>query len=136
MKLKYLTMLITLCSLTISSSVLMAAPPEHAKAYGLGEPTHISDLPPGLLRSNIQALPAEARSRALEWLQNFTFPTSDVEFLHVDASGGIFYVDTFLPDSVEETTNSEASGSPEAEAIAPADTFFYTVNPVPAMSYI
>ena len=124
MKLKSLMLLTSIFALILSSSALMAAPPEQAKAYGLGEPAHISDLPPGQLRKNIRELPAAAQGRALQWLQDLAFPASDVEFLHVDATGGIFVVDTFLPESIEETSGSEENGSPAAEAIAPADTFF------------
>lgn len=48
-------------------------------------------------------LPPDARLRALEWLQRFHFTEIDLDALHTDGEGGIFYVDelTFDPATAE-----------------------------------
>lgn len=63
------------------------------RQYGLGSPFQISDLPPGILRSALEALPPQAKSRAMERLHSFSFPHQDIDYLRVDKDGGIYYVD-------------------------------------------
>ncbi len=121
MKLKTLTFSIGIIVQAMSAGTTFAAPAEQAKAYGIGQPAHISDLPPGRLRSHIVSLPAPARDRALEWLQDISFPAVDIESLHVDKNGGVFYIDNLLPDPVEQS--SVLSGEPGTESISAVDTF-------------
>ena len=78
-------------------------------SFKRGMPLAVDDLPPGRLRTQLERLPAPARARALEWLQGFEFPASDVEFLNVDAAGGVLFVDTELPEPVTETSGSDTS---------------------------
>lgn len=67
-----------------------------ARAFGTGSPGTISALPPGELRTAIEALPATARSRALQWLQSIEFTTQDLSHMRVDPQGGIYYADSFV----------------------------------------
>ncbi len=83
-----------------------AAPSDNA-AFGIGRPLETSELPPGLLRANLESLPPAARSRALRWLQDFEFPAVDVVQLRVDSRGGIFYEDPAIENA--EATASGAS---------------------------
>ena len=86
------------------------------RQYGLGSPFQITDLPTGLLRSALESLPPQAKSRALEQLHSFSFPHQDIEHLRVDKEGGVFYADPF------ETDNGADNGAATAEA-APALVF-------------
>jgi hypothetical protein len=71
-------------------------------SYGLGEPAQAADLPSGLFRSALEALPPQARGRALGILQRVTTPAADFDFMRVDKRGGVFYVDP-LPDEADES---------------------------------
>ena len=79
----------------LSATTNMFAQPNVAstKIYNKDIPVRISTLPPGLLRSGLENLPAAAQAKALKWLQSFEFPAADVEHLRVDNTGGIFYAD-------------------------------------------
>ena len=83
---------------------------------GLGNPFSVNDLPPGRLRSELQALPEPARHRAMERMHRFDFPVQDVQSLHVDHAGGVFYVcampvpgDLSSADTLDEPELSESS---------------------------
>ncbi len=52
----------------------------------------VDQLPPSRLRTQINALPVDARERSLRWLQSFHFTEDDLPALHVDQTGGIYYV--------------------------------------------
>jgi PKD repeat protein len=84
--------------------------PTVPRQYGLGAPFLISDLPPGQLRSALEALPPQAKSRAMERLHSFSFPQQDTEHLRVDKDGGIFYADPLAFD------NSADGGAAPADA--------------------
>ncbi len=73
----------------IAPHLAAAAPP---REFGAGHPFVVSDLPPGRFRDRLEALPAQARQRALDKLHEFSFPAEDVQSLHADDDGGIFYV--------------------------------------------
>ena len=128
MKINPWSLLIGVFAMSFISGVVMAVP-DHARAYGKGEPALVSDLPPGRLRSHIESLPAAARERALQWLQHISFPEADVEFLQVDANGGIFYADTKLPEPVEEQQGAEENVFPDSETISASETFLLHSKP-------
>jgi hypothetical protein len=115
----------TLGATLLSCILLVAAGPVTAqaqpRAYGLGHPFDLEDLPFGTLRERLESLPAPARSRAMAWLHRFTFHEADFDFLRIDAGGGVFYADTFTPD-VTETTGSSGTGTPEA-ALSAGEAF-------------
>ena len=93
---------------------------ENARVFGLGQPQSIQSLPAGKLRSRLESLPPKASSRALRWLQDFSFPEADLDTIEIDSGGNVFYADTLLPDPV----NTEQSGSagPTLPADAPVAT--------------
>ena len=71
---------------------------ETSRVFGHGHPQSIQHLPAGKLRNRLQALPPQASSKALRWLQEFSFPETDLNTIEIDDSGGVFYGDTLLPD--------------------------------------
>ena len=71
------------------------SPPIGARQFHPGNVRQAQDLPPGRFRERLANLPEAARLRALEWLRDFHFTELDLHSLHIDASGGIFYADTF-----------------------------------------
>lgn len=70
-----------------------------AKVFGHGQPGTLDDLPPGQLRNRLQSLPAQARARGLQWLQDISFTGTDLEALRVDDEGGVMFADFLLPAS-------------------------------------
>lgn len=80
------------------------------RQYGQGSPFQISDLPPGQLRSALEGLPPQAKSRALEQLHSFSFPHQDIGYLRVDMDGGVYYVDPAAPENaVGDAAPAEAA---------------------------
>lgn len=117
----------TIIALTIAStphSVL--AQPGKAKIFGEGAPFQSEDLPPGRVRSHLESLPLPAQQQALKWLQRFSFPESDLDYLQLDKDGGVYYADTF---EMEQATSDTSPGSQLPEAIAPSDTFLLHSRP-------
>lgn len=102
-----------------------------ARVFGLGQPQSIQSLPPGQLRNRLESLPPQASSKALRWLQDFSFPEADLGTLQIDDEGGVFYGDTLLPDP-EQLEESESAG-PTLPADAPQatldDAFFLHSRP-------
>ena len=80
-------------TLSSLSSPALSAPPIKAKVFGKGLPLQVEDLPPGRAKSRLDSLPPAARQQALKWLQRFSFPEADLEFLQFDDAGGVLYVD-------------------------------------------
>ena len=74
---------------------------QDARQFGLGAPASVGDLPAGAFRSRLQSMPPQARARALEWLQDFSFTDHDLDFLDADDEGGVLYVDSVLSDEGE-----------------------------------
>ena len=77
------------------------------------------ELPTGRFRTQIDRLPQAARQRALSWMQGFHFTELDLEALHADSEGGIFYVDVFPTDPVP----SEVETPDVGEAAMPVSPF-------------
>jgi hypothetical protein len=77
------------------------------------------DLPAGRLRTQIERLPAPARDRAMAWLSNFHFTEQDLNALHADPDGAIFYADEFqlAPPA------AAATEPPIAQAAVPISPF-------------
>ena len=69
--------------------------PSRSREFPPGAMKRIEDLPAGRFRAQIDRLPPAGRQRALEWLQGFHFTELDLDSLHADAEGGVFYVDHF-----------------------------------------
>ena len=84
--------------------------------YGKGQPKSVKDLPPGQLRRSIDNLSPYAKSKALKWLQEFSFPAADVKNLRVSSNGSIHYADTFLPAPVAEDSVENPTAEPAVSA--------------------
>jgi hypothetical protein len=110
--------IITLVALATNT---LAAP--NPRAYDVGHPFELQDLPFGDFRERLESLPEPARNKAMSWLHRFSFTEQDLGYLRVDDAGGIFYADTYLP----EDTGTEESGSGEpatsAAALSPGEVF-------------
>lgn len=92
----------------------------HAHAmYGLGKAFGIQDIPPGILKRQMDALPPPAQERALKWFQGFSFTDQDFPALRVDSAGGVFYEDPIR----ENSEGSSESGSPALSELTQSQTF-------------
>ena len=124
--------LITTVLLALSGlSLAQSEQGRNARVFGLGQPQSIKALPAGKLRSRLESLPPQASSKALRWLQNFSFPEADLETIGIDNEGNVFYGDTLLPDT-ENVEGTESAG-PTLPAEAPIatldDAFFLHSRP-------
>ncbi|GLX77114.1 hypothetical protein tinsulaeT_04540 [Thalassotalea insulae] len=109
-------------TLILSLSSLAVIPPsvaENTKAYGKGKPFTLDELPPGILKQQLQQLPSTSKSRAMSWLHSFDFTELDVPYLRADDGGGIFYQD---PQSVEPL-DPEGSAVPALSELTEVQTF-------------
>ncbi|NNK98890.1 MAG: hypothetical protein HKO88_07570 [Xanthomonadales bacterium] len=98
---------------------------EQARVFGLGQPASIQALPNGKLRSRLESLPPQASSKALRWLQDLSFPESDLETLQIDDGGNVFYADTNFPDPDQlEAAEMDAALASEAAPPATLDDVF------------
>jgi len=93
---------------------------QNARVFGLGQPQSIQSLPAGKLRSRLESMPPQASSKALRWLQDFSFPEAVLNTIEVDDQGGVFYGDTLLPDP--EEVEGAASAGPTLPGDAPTAT--------------
>ena len=117
----FLSLLVVLTLLFVTGpSYSQSEQGEQSRVFGQGQPHSVSDLPPGKLRNRLEALPPQASSKALRWLQDISFPAADLATLEVDENGGVFYGDTLLPDP-ERIEAAESAGPTTSDAI-PAST--------------
>jgi hypothetical protein len=109
--------------LVLISTVTAVAQPAitHSRQFPPGSVGRVEDLPPGRFRTQLENLSPTARGRALGWLREFHFTELDLDSLHADPEGGIFYADTFSLAPVGPTNTAPVT----AEAAVP-------VNPFPA----
>ncbi len=108
-----------LCALAAPASLA-----QEARLFGADAPFTIEQLPLGQLRSSLEALTPEARERALEWLHSFSFPEADLDNIHVDADGGVFYIDSHLPEAGAAETEGTSQSEPQTGAGAAVDNVF------------
>ncbi len=85
----------------------------NTRNWGVGQPKSASDLPPGQLRRKLESLPPQANAKAIKWLQDFTFTGADLDVMHIDDEGGVFFADTELPDEAG-AEQAPAATTPEA----------------------
>ncbi len=88
--------------------------------YGAAAPFTIEKLPASRLKLQLERLPAPARNRALTWLHDFDFPEHDLDHLSVDQHGGVFYVDSQLPEAISQ---ADLEANPQQAGITPTDVF-------------
>lgn len=108
------------------------------RAFSVGRPFGIGELPATRFRNDLERLPPSARQRALNWLQSFHFTDRDTASLHVDEGGGIYYACDSEPDL---PADSELTGPVVAEAAVPVSPFpghliFHSKPGAPNVLYI
>ncbi len=122
-------LLLSAATLFLSTEAVVA---KNERAFGAKAPFEIGDLPPGILRNQLEGLPAAAQQRALGWLHRFDFTKQDVPTLRTDPRGGIFYEDPLFRshnhphDYVhinDYSTSSVAESGPGVEEITFSDAF-------------
>jgi len=111
---------LSLLATAILSSNAIAAPDENKMFGAAALAVTLDKLPTSRLKNQLKQLPAPAQARALKWLNGFSFPASDVAFIHADKQGGIFYQDTVLPKPISQ---AELEANPTLEGINPTDAF-------------
>jgi hypothetical protein len=113
------------CLVLVLSAVIVSAQPSSsaAREFRPGAVSRVEDVPPGRFRAQLENLPAPARERAAAWLRSIHFTEHDLETLHADPEGGIYYVDTFVRPAAADTVEA---ADPVTGAAAVA------VNPLPA----
>lgn len=89
---------------------------EASRVFGHGHPQSIRDVPAGKLRNRLESLPPQASSKALRWLQEFSFPETDLDTIEIDENGGVFYGDTLLPDAGQLSAD-EMTDTPVTDAV-------------------
>ncbi|HPQ95489.1 MAG: cadherin-like domain-containing protein [Thiothrix sp.] len=94
------------CLMGITQAQAAVSTPSQGRSYGADHPFTLSELPPGLLRKQLESLPANARSNALKWLHSFNFSTNDLPHMRADKNGGIFFVDQGLPEAAGSTVGT------------------------------
>lgn len=113
-------------SLALGATFLMSfalessgQPSPRNRQFAPGTLRRLEDLPSGRFREQLDRLPANARLRALDWLQRFHFTELDLESLHTDKEGGVFVVDEFTGDATAEAIEPPVIG----EAAVPVSPF-------------
>jgi hypothetical protein len=110
------------------------------KEFPQGAVRAFQDLPGGRLREQIERLPAQARDRAVAWLGNIHFTVEDLDTIHVDAGGGIFYIDQFefapAPPPREEKGEVEIAAAAVPVSPFPANLVFHSRPGAPNVLYL
>ncbi len=88
-----------------SAGAQQAGPPGQ---FTLGALKRPDELPAGHFREQLEKLPAAAKGRAMQRLQEFHFPAADVASMHADHEGGIFYCCKFSHPATANTTGATA----------------------------
>jgi hypothetical protein len=122
-----------------ASAALATAQPtvSRPREFAPGTLSRFEELPAGRFRTQIDRLPPAARQRALGWMQGFHFTEQDLETLHADAEGGIFYVDIFPSDPA--TAESEVPVVSEAAVPVspfPSSLVFHSKPGAPNVLYL
>lgn len=108
--------LFCLC-VVIATTSAFAQSQEQAAARGRQFPRgtlkRLEDLPKGRFLERTSRLSPTARQRALEWLQRMDVTETDLEMLHADDEGAIFFADEFelapVPEEIEPPSVAEAA---------------------------
>lgn len=101
----------------LHAEALPFKPAENAGRYfGKGAPSTLAEIPPCELRTQLESLPAEAQQKALRTLAKMEFHENDLNSLHVDPTGGIFYGCTFGHRRPQKSAASAAAAAATAAA--------------------
>lgn len=93
--------------------------PPRDRQFTPGSLRRLEDLPSGRFREQLDRLPGNARLRALDWLQRLHFTELDLDSLHADQDGGVFFADEFTVEPTAEATEPPGIG----EAAVPVSPF-------------
>ncbi len=110
---------------SISSSTALAQ--AQGKQYGIGSPKNVDELPNGKLKKQIQALPENAKGKALGWLQRISFPAEDVDNLDINSNGDVGYIESFPTANADTAEGGDAISA--ASALSVTETFKLHSNP-------
>jgi len=124
-----------LCSLALETWGQPAAP--RSRQFPPGVLRRLEDLPVGRFRARVDSLAPDSRLRALDWLQRFHFTEIDLDSLHVDADGGVYYVDEFTPgDAPADIEPPVISGATVPVNPFPAGLVFHSRPGAPNVLYL
>jgi len=117
----FISLLVVLTILSITGpAYAQSEQGKKSRMFGQGQPQSVAELPAGKLRNRLEGLPSQARGKALRWLQDISFPETDLNLLAIDNEGSVYYEDTLLPDArLDQAADSNVVAVPEA---APAST--------------
>lgn len=108
---------LSICIVALSGPLLAQSDQgSSARVFGLSQPASVDELPPGQFKTKLKQLPPQARSRAVKWLQEFSFAEADVQSLDVDQEGGVFYADHLVVEGTAEAdpvTGTDAGVVPQ-----------------------
>ena len=95
-------------SVVTTMVIASTSPPVAPKRvlFGNGVPFLAGDLPPSPLRAELEALPPNILTLALERLTQMTFHINDLNSLHVDQTGMPYYICTFTNTDSPNNTNA------------------------------
>ncbi len=124
--------------LTVTATVTMAQPnPARPREFVPGALERLENLPAGRFRTQLDRLPPLARQRAHEWLRGFHFTELDLETLHADDEGAIFYADVFSTEAVpEETEPPDVSAAAVPVSPFPSSLVFHSRPSAPNVLYL
>ncbi len=101
----------------LSLPLLVSAQTTDFKAHAAGAPLQLGDLPASPLRTQLEALPTDIRSTALSKLKDIHISKADLPFLRVNNTGGVYFVDSFLPVGHAKATPTAAESAPATPAM-------------------
>jgi len=107
-----------------------------SRQFPPGTLQRIEDLPAGRFRSQLDRLSPAAKARALDWLQRFHFTEIDLDSMHVDAEGGVFYADEFTLQSPMAETGPVVSEAPVPVSPFPSSLIFHSRPGAPNVLYL
>jgi hypothetical protein len=113
---------LTLCLVLLALTAMAQSNSTRPREFIPGGLTRLDELPTGRFRSHLDSLPAPARQRALTALQHFHFTELDLNSLHADADGGLFYADVFPAAPVAGAAADDAPPG-VAQAAVPVSPF-------------
>ena len=123
-------------ALFLTASALAQQPATSPRQFPPGSVTRFDQLPPCRLRTEIGQLPPAAQERASQWLRSFHFTEGDLPSLHVDSSGGLFYI----CEQIAEPAAAQSEPTPSEAAVAvspfPAGLVFHSRPGAPNILYL
>ena len=97
--------------------------------FGIGSPANVMELPPGDSRNRLQALPPRSRTKAMKWLQKFSFHETDLASIKIDSTGAVYYADSLLPNLAEALPDNDPPAVAPPSALTLADAFLLHSRP-------